>query len=191
MLTATSVAQGNIITEGLQAWFDFGDTQCFNPTLFTGSISAGTPFFNLAPNPSPVSGSITGAVNWSTAFGGCMNLTNNSTSTLEYTAGLSASFTTQVICTPGTDASPNNNWTADGGGWPGFRPANNGFVWAQGFGTPTGGNFLIPVIFAGTSGQTLPTSTVQPANGWSEYARFPNEYSKRISKNNNNESRNR
>jgi len=174
MLTSVAVAQGNVVTEGLQAWFDFGNTQCYNPTQGTGSITAGTPFFNLAPNPSPISGSITGSVNWSPAFGGCMNLTNGDTSTLEYTAGLSASFTVQVMCTPSTDASASLNWKNDAGAWPGFRPATNGFVWAQQF--PTTENYLIPILWAGGSAATLPDATKQPAAGWSEYARFMNVY---------------
>lgn len=175
MLTAVAVEQGNVVTEGLNAWFDFGNTECFNPTLFTGSIAANTIFNNLAPGQSAVSGSITGDVNWSTAFGGCMNLTNVNTSTLQYTAGMSASFSIQVIVTPGTDASPNNNWTNDNGGWPSFRPANNGFIWAQQFGAGTG-NYLIPVIGFGASFATLSIGTQQPASGWTEYMRFPNVY---------------
>lgn len=173
MFTAAAVAQGNIVTEDLNAWFDFGNTECYNPTIYTGSISAGTIFNNLAPGQSAVSGTINGAVNWSEAFGGCMNLTNNSTSTLQYTAGISASFTFQVVVTPGTDANPSNNWTNDGGGWPSFRPANNGFIWAQQYGASPG-NYLIPVIFSGTSGATL--SNRAPADGWNEYMRFPNVY---------------
>lgn len=174
MFTGASVEQGNIVTDGLNAWFDFGDIQCFNPTLYTGSITAGTPFFNLAQGQSPSTGSITGAVNWSTAFGGCMNLTNNSTSTLQYQAGLSASFSVQVIVTPGTDASPNANWTSDNGAWPGAR-FTDGFLWAQANGGVTTGNYLIPILFAG-SFATLPNSTIQPAAGWTEYMRFPNVY---------------
>jgi len=173
MFTSVANQQGNVVTEGLNAWFDFGNTECYNPTLYTGSISAGTIFNNLAPGQSSISGAINGAVNWSTAFGGCMNLTNNSTSTLEYTAGLSASFTIQVMCTPSTDASPNNNWTNDGGGWPGFRPATNGFVWAE---EADNGNYLIPILWAGGSAATLPGATAQPAAGWTEYARFMNVY---------------
>jgi hypothetical protein len=174
MLTAVSVAQGNVVTEGLNAWFDFGNTECFNPTLYTGSITAGTIFNNLAPEQSAVSGTINGAVNWSTAFGGCMNLTNRDTSTLQYTAGLSASFTVQTIITPGTDALPNNNWISDAGGWPTLR-VNNGLIWAQQQ-FPTGTNYLIPVLYAGASAGTLPAGTQQPASGWTEYMRFPNVY---------------
>lgn len=176
MLTAVAVEQGNVVTEGLNAWFDFGNTQCYNPTQGTGSITAGTLFNNLAPGQSAISGTINGAVNWSTAFGGCMNLTNANTSTLQYTAGLSASFTTQVIVTPGTDASPNNNWVADKGGWPGFRPATNGFVWAQANGGTQTGNFLIAVLWAGASAATLPSNTAQPLSGWDIYTRFPSVY---------------
>lgn len=173
MFTSVAVAQGNVVTEGLQAWFDFGNTQCYNPTQGTGSITAATPFFNLAPNPSPISGAINGAVNWSPAFGGCMNLTNRDTSTLEYTAGLSASFTVQVMCTPSTDALPNNDWISDAGGWPGFRPATNGFVWAQQL---VGTNYLIPILWAGGSAGTLSGNTQQPKSGWTEYVRFMNVY---------------
>jgi hypothetical protein len=175
MLTAIAVEQGNVITEGLNVWFDFGNTQCFNPTQGTGSITAGTLFNNLAPGYSGITGSINGAVNWSAAFGGCMNLTSNSTSTLQFTTAISASFTVQIICTPGTDASPNNNWGADAGAWPQIQGAN-GIKWAQGFGVPTGGNFLIPILGYGASYATLSTTIVQPANGWAEYARFPNVY---------------
>jgi hypothetical protein len=174
MLTGTGVAQGNVVTEGLNAWFDFGNTECFNPVLYTGSFTSGS-FKNLAQGQSPTTGSMTGSMNWSTAYGGCINLTNNNTSTLQYTAGLSASFTVQTIVTPGIDSNPNNNWNADAGGWPTLR-ASDGLIWAQGFGVPTGGNFLIPILYAGGSASTLPTTTVQPANGWAEYARFPNVY---------------
>ena len=175
MLTSVSVAQGNVVTEGLNAWYDFGNTECFNPTQGTGTITAGTVFNNLAPGQSAVSGTINGAVNWSPAFGGCMNLTNNNTSTLQYNAGLSSSFTVQTIVTPGTDANPNNNWTNDNGAWPGAR-FNNGFFFAQQFGTgtPTTGNYLIPVIGFGASFATL--TNFVPANGWTDYMRFMNVY---------------
>lgn len=177
MFTAIGVEQGNIVTTGLNAWFDFGNTECFNPINGTGSISGTGSFNNLAAGQSPTTGSVYGAVNWSTAFGGCMNLTNNSTSTLEYQAGLSSSFTIQMICTPSTDVSGSNNWVADQGGWPSFRPATvgNGFVWAQGFTAGTG-NYLIPVLQAGGTFTTLPAATQQPASGWTEYMRFPNVY---------------
>ena len=175
MFTAAAVEQGTIATEGLNAWYDFGDIACFNPTLYTGSITSGTPFFNLAPNQSAITGSITGAVNWSTAFGGCMNLTNNTTSTLSYNAGLSASFTIQIVVTPGTDANPSANWTNDAGGWPSFRPANNGFIWAQQYAASPGNN-LIGVLQAGTSFATLPTGTRVPSDGWNDYMRFPSVY---------------
>jgi hypothetical protein len=174
MFTAVGVEQGSIITEGLNAWYDFGDIACFNPTLYTGSIAASTPFFNLAPNQASVSGSITGAVNWSTAFGGCLNLTNANTSTLQYSAGFSASFTVQTIITPGTDASPSANWSADKGGWPTLR-ATNGIIWAQQY-SASPGNFLIPILYAGASSSTLPTSVRAPKDGWNEYMRFPNVY---------------
>jgi hypothetical protein len=174
MLTSVAVAQGNVVTEGLNAWYDFGDTACFNPTLYTGSIAESTPFFNLAPNQAAVSGSITGAVNWSTAFGGCLNLTNNNTSTLQYQAGLSASFTIQSIITPGTDANPDNNWSNDGGAWPNVS-GTNGFKWAQQYAASPGNN-LIPILAAGASYSTLPTSVRMPSDGWNGYARFPNVY---------------
>lgn len=174
MLTGIGVEQGNVVTEGLNAWFDFSDTACFNPVLYTGSITAGTPFFNLAQGQSPTTGSITGAVNWSTAFGGCMNLTSNTTSTLQYNSGFSASFTVQTIMTPGTDANPAANFTPDAGAWPSARIAN-GFIWAQQY-SATPGNYLIPVLYAGGTASTLPTNTQQPASGWTEYMRFPNVY---------------
>ena len=173
MFTAIGVEQGNVVTEGLNAWFDFGNTECYNPTLGTGSLSGTGSFFNLAPGQSSITGSVYGDVNFSNAFGGCMNLTSDLTSTLEYTAGLSASFTTQVIVTPGTDASPSNNWISDRGGWPSAR-FNNGFIWAQSYAGLE--NYLIPILWAGASSATLPASTRQPASGWGEYARFPNVY---------------
>lgn len=172
MFTAVGSIGGNVVTDGLNAWFDFGDIACFNPTQGTGSISGGTTFNNLAPGQSAISGTIQGAVNFSEAFGGCMNLTNNSTSFLSYTAGLSASFTTQVIVTPGTDADPNLNFVSDGGGWPGFRPATNGFVNAQ---ASFPNNNVVPIIFFGSSATTL-TAIQQPTAGNQEYMRFPNLY---------------
>jgi len=175
MFTAAAVEQGTIVTEGLNAWYDFGDIACFNPTLYTGSIAANTPFFNLAPNQASVSGSITGAVNWSTAFGGCLNLTNNTTSTLSYQAGLSASFTVQVVVTPGTDANPSANWTSDAGGWPTLR-ATNGLIWAQQYGASPG-NYLIPILYAGAGSSTLSATAMRvPNDGWNAYMRFPNVY---------------
>jgi hypothetical protein len=150
MLTAVGVEQGNVVTDGLNAWFDFGNYDCFLPTQGTGSITAGTVFNNLAPGQSAISGTINGAVNWSTAFGGCMNLTNTSTSTLQYTAGLSASFTTQIVVTPGIDSNSDNNWTNDNGAWPGYR-TTNGFLFTQQNGGVTTGNYLRPILFAGAS----------------------------------------
>lgn len=174
MLTSIGVEQGNVITEGLNAWFDFGNIECFNPRLYTGSIPDNTVFYNLAQGQGPAFGYSTGAVNWSTAYGGCMNLTNNSTSTLKYDAGLSASFTIQTVITPGTDASPANNWSNDGGAWPNVS-GNNGFKWAQQFGASTG-NYLIPILAAGVSYSTLPSNTQQPTSGSTDYMRFPNVY---------------
>jgi hypothetical protein len=178
MFTAIGVQQGNIVTDGLNAWFDFGNTECYLPSEGTSSvITAGTIFNNLAPGQSAVSGTISGDVNFSNAFGGCMNLTNGLTSTLEYTAGLSASFTTQVVVTPTTNDYPSGSWGNDRGAWPGAR-FDNGFLWAQGndsFATPDRNN-LIPILWAGTSASTLPSSTFQPADGWWEYMRFPNVY---------------
>jgi len=174
MLTATAVAQGNVVTEGLNVWFDFGNTECFNPTLFTGSITAGTLFNNLAPGFSAVSGTINGAVNWSTAFGGCMNTTNANTSTLQYTGGLSASFTIQTIVTPGTDANPDLNWVSDKGGWPTARFAN-GLIWAQANGGVQSGNYLVPVLYAGASAATI-NALIQPISGNDIYTRFPSVY---------------
>jgi hypothetical protein len=174
MFTAAGVEQGSIITEGLNAWYDFGDIACFNPTLYTGSIAANTPFKNLAPGQSPATGSITGSVNWSTAFGGCLNLTSNTTSTLQYNAGFSASFTVQTIVTPGTDANPEANWTSDAGGWPTLR-ATNGFIWAQAYAASPGNN-LIPILYAGAGSSTLPSGTRMPSDGWNSYMRFPNVY---------------
>jgi hypothetical protein len=176
MLTAVAVEQGNVVTEGLNAWFDFGNTECFNPTLFTGSISAGTKFNNLAPGQSAVSGTINGTVNWSTAYGGCMNLPSSGNPELSYTAGLSASFTTQIVLTPATDANASANWTSDGGAWPGYRPATNGWVMSQQNGGVQTGNYLLGVLWAGASAATLPNSTTQPASGWDIYARFPSVY---------------
>jgi hypothetical protein len=172
MLTSVAVAQGNVITEGLNAWFDFGDTSCFLPTQGTGSITGGTIFNNLAPGQSAVSGTINGAVNWSTAFGGCLNISAN-TGVLQYTAGLSASFTVQTIVTPGTDANANNNWVNDGGGWPGFVPATDGFVWAQQFSSPN--NSLLPILWNGASASAI-GGLDQPQSGWQQYMRFPNVY---------------
>jgi hypothetical protein len=178
MFTAIGVQQGNIVTDGLNAWFDFGNTECYLPAEGTSSvITAGTIFNNLAPGQSAVSGTISGDVNFSNAFGGCMNLTNNNTSVLEYTAGLSASFTVQVVVTPGTDGNPSNNWVSDSGAWPGAR-FTDGFIWAQGndFAPTPERNWLIPVLWAGTSAAALPSSTFQPADFWWEYMRFPNVY---------------
>lgn len=175
MFTAAAVEQGNVITEGLNAWFDFGNTECYAPIQGTGSITSGSVFNNLAPGQSAVSGTISGNVNWSTAFGGCMNLVSATNSTLQYTAGLSSSFTVQVVVTPGTDASPSANWTADAGAWPGYRPASNGFLWAQQNNSTTV-NYLIPILQAGVTFSTLPAGTQQPATGWTEYMRFPNVY---------------
>ena len=172
----TPVLQGNIITEGLNTWFDFGNTECFNPTNFTGSISAGTKFNNLAPGQSHISGTINGAVNWSTFVGGAMNLTNRNTSELSYNSGLSASFTIQMVVTPGTDASGSANWPSDSGAFPGYR-ATNGFLWSSQFGgLANTNNYLRPILWAGASAATLPEATIQPAAGWTEYMRFPNVY---------------
>lgn len=173
MFTAAAVEQGNVVTSGLEVWFDFADTSCFRPTEGTGSITAGTLFYNLAPGGSAVSGSINGAVNWSSAFGGCLNLTNGSTSELKYTGGLSASFTVQTIVTSGTDASPNANWGTDLGGWPGARLGNNGFVWAQQF-AASPGNYLIPILWYGAS--VAVPNLPQPINGYNAYTFFPNVY---------------
>ncbi len=174
MFTAVGVEQGSVVTDGLYVWFDFGNTECYLPAQGTGSITTANTFYNLVRAEPGITGSITGAVNWSPAFGGCLNLTSNTTSTLSYTAFFSASFTVQVVVTPGTDANPSANWTSDAGAWPGYRPANNGFLWAQQF--VSSNNYLIPILQAGASFGTLPGNTQQPASGWTEYMRFPNVY---------------
>lgn len=165
----TPVFQGNVVIDNtLNAYFDFGDPACFLPAQGTGSITAGTTFNNLAPNYATTTGSINGAVNWSPAYGGCMNLTNRNTSQLSYTAGLSASFTTQIVLTSGTDASPSGLWNNDAGGYPGYR-ANDGLVMApQTFGGTT---YVVPILWAGASPATLALE-YPGASGWRAYSQI-------------------
>lgn len=170
------VYPGNVVVDStLNAWFDFGNPDCFLPAQGTGSITAGTLFYNLAPNYSTTTGSINGTVNWSPSFGGCMNLATTGNPQLSYVAGFSASFTTQVVMTCATDGNSALNFVSDGGAWPGYRPATDGFVFAQQYQSSPNWNSLIPVLWAGSSAATILNVEV-PSSGWKEYMRFANVY---------------
>jgi hypothetical protein len=154
----TPVLQGNVVTEGLKVYYDFNDL-----TSYPGS---GTIVYDLSGN--GINGTLNGgAIFRPDTYGGILEL-DGVDDTISYTTILEASFTVQTILTSGINSNPDLDWINDDGAFPGFRPANNGFVNAVQSGTP---NYLVPILWAGTSASTLGTIK-EPEAGWTGFNRY-------------------
>ena len=159
----TPVLQGNIVTEGLQVYYDGNDLASYNGT--------GTTVNDLSGN--GINGTLSGGTNFRPdTYGGVFEF-DGVDDTINYNTVLGAQFTIQLFLTSGTDANPNLLWGSDDGGFPGFRPANNGFVF--GTGASFGMSYLIPILWAGTSASTL--SNRQAEAGWTGASTYFGFYS--------------
>lgn len=133
----TPVLQGNIVTAGLDTFFDFSDPQCYLP-------SYGTTAYDLSGNGH--NATLVGGATYRTTFGGCIEL-DGVNDNITYVSGFSQSFSCMTVVTSGTDANPTLAWSNDDGGFPGVRPGSNGdFIFAvqvANSGKPSG---LIPLL---------------------------------------------
>lgn len=140
----TPVLPGNpIIDNSLQVFYDFGDSRSYIPNF-------GTQVRDLGPK--GTNGTLVGGPVYKTDFGGCVQY-DGVDDNLTYQGAFSASFTTIVIACPSTTAAPNTSWAGDDGGFPGYRPATNGFVDAV-----SSTNGLVAIIWAGSGASTIPGS---------------------------------
>jgi hypothetical protein len=156
----TPVLQGNIVTEGLDTFFDFSDPQCYLP-------SYGTTAYDLSGNGH--NATLVGGATYRTTFGGCIEL-DGVNDNITYVSGFSQSFSCMTVVTSGTDANPTLAWTNDDGSFPGTRPGSQGdfgyFVQAASGINPS---HLIP----GLPGGTLNAPSLQQAppgyTGWNTW----------------------
>lgn len=162
MMTIPAIENGSVVSNGLVTWYDIGNPESYLPGQST--------IYDMSGNNK--TGSISGTWNYSTAYGGCINLTNTNDSTIAIPGSLlNAAFTTQVVVMSSTDANASQNWTNDQGAFPGFR-GTNGFLGAvQSSG---GNNWIAPIVWNGSSAATyanFPAST-----GWTGWTYWPNVY---------------
>ena len=115
----TPVLQGNpIIDSSLAVFYDFGDPASYIPNF-------GTTVRDLSGN--GASGSLVGGPVYRTDFGGCVQF-DGVDDNLTYGGNMPPAFTTIVIVCPSLSSAPSTVWTNDDGGFPGYRPATNGFI---------------------------------------------------------------
>jgi hypothetical protein len=159
----TPVLQGNIVTEGLDTFFDFSDPQCYLP-------SYGTTAFDLSGNGH--NATLVGGATYRTTFGGCIEL-DGVNDNITYVSGISQSFTCMTVVTSGTDADPTLGWSNDDGGFPGTRPGSSGnFVYSvQGI-VGTVPSHLIPILTGTLNNPNLR----QASDGWTGWNTWLNGY---------------
>jgi hypothetical protein len=159
----TPVMQGNIVTDGLDTFFDFSDPQCYLP-------SYGTIAYDLSGNGH--NATLVGGATYRTNFGGCIEL-DGVDDNITYVSGVSQSFSCMTIVTSGTDANPTLDWTNDDGSFPGTRPGSQGdigyYVQAQIGSTPS---HLIP----GLTGTLNSPQLRQASDGWTGWNTWLNGY---------------
>jgi hypothetical protein len=159
----TPVLQGNIVTEGLDTFFDFSDPQCYLP-------SYGTIAYDLSGNGH--NATLEGGATYRTTFGGCIEL-DGVNDNITYVSGVSQSFSCMTIVTSGTDASPTQDWLNDDGSFPGTRPGSSRdigyYTTSAASGWPSG---LIPGL---TSTLNSPRMDQAP-NGWTGWNTWLNGY---------------
>jgi hypothetical protein len=156
----TPVLPGNaIIDSSLQVFYDFGDPASYIPNF-------GTTVRDLSAN--GTNGSLVGGPVYRTDFGGCVQF-DGVDDNLTFTGLLSASFTTIVIVCPSLSSAPSTSWANDDGGFPGYRPATNGFIDAT-----TGTNGVVAVMGFGGSFVTIPSSDWFGTGGYPPITSFAN-----------------
>ncbi len=159
----TPVLQGNIVTEGLDTFFDFSDPQCYLP-------SYGTTAFDLSGNGH--NATLVGGATYRTTFGGCIEL-DGVNDNITYVSGISQSFSCMSVVTSGTDANPTLAWVNDDGAFPGVRPGSGGDVIISvqaSFGAQP--SHLIPIL----TGTLNSPSLAQAASGWTGWNTWLNGY---------------
>lgn len=115
----TPVLQGNpIIDSSLTVFYDFGDPASYIPNF-------GTTVRDLSGT--GTNGTLVGGPVYRTDFGGCVQY-DGVDDNITYTGVMTPAFTTIVIVCPSLSTAPSTGWTGDDGGFPGYRPANNGFI---------------------------------------------------------------
>jgi hypothetical protein len=133
---------GPVIDSSLQVYYDFALPESYLP---------GTTYVNDIGWYKTNTGSfVGGGPIWRPDFGGCVEY-DGIDDNITYQGALSASFTIMVATVSSNASAPNTYWTNDDGGFPGFRPANNGYIGA----VQNSRGQIAPVIFFGTSGATL------------------------------------
>lgn len=159
----TPVLQGNIVTAGLDTFFDFSDPQCYLP-------SYGTTAYDLSGNGH--NATLVGGATYRTTFGGCIEL-DGVNDNITYVSGFSQSFSCMTVVTSGTDANPTLAWTNDDGAFPGTRPGSGGdfimAVQATNAGLPSG---IVPGLPGGTV-----FALQQATSGWTGWNTWLNGYS--------------
>ena len=159
----TPVLPGNIVTEGLDTFFDFSDPQCYLP-------SYGTTAYDLSGNNHTAS--LVGGATYRTTFGGCIEL-DGVDDNITYVSGVSQSFSCMTVVTSGTDANPTLGWSNDDGAFPGTRPGSSGdfgyFVQAVVGSKPSS---LVPGLTATLNNPSLQ----QASDGWTGWNTWLNGY---------------
>jgi hypothetical protein len=159
----TPVMQGNIVTDGLDTFFDFSDPQCYLP-------SYGTTAFDLSGNGH--NATLVGGATYRTTFGGCIEL-DGVNDNITYVSGVSQSFSCMTVVTSGTDANPTLAWVNDDGSFPGTRPGSSrdiGYYTQAAFGAAP--SSLIPGLTATLNNPTL----AQARSGWTGWNTWLNGY---------------
>jgi hypothetical protein len=171
----TPVLQGNIVTVGLDTFFDFSDPQCYLP-------SYGTTAFDLSGNGH--NATLVGGATYRTTFGGCIEL-DGVNDNITYVSGISQSFTCMTVVTSGTDGNPTLGWANDDGAFPGTRPGSSGdFTFSVQAATGTIPSHLIP----GLTGALNNPNLRQPADNWTGWNTWLNGYWFRTNGTNSNQS---
>lgn len=158
----TPVLQGNIVTEGLDTFFDFSDPQCYLP-------SYGTTAYDLSGNGH--NATLVGGATYRTTFGGCIEL-DGVDDNITYVSGVSQSFSCMTVVTSGTDANPTLDWSNDDGSFPGTRPGSGGDIGYYVQSASPAPSYLIPGL---TSTLNSPVLREAPT-GWTGWNTWLNGY---------------
>jgi hypothetical protein len=161
----TPVLQGNIVTEGLDTFFDFSDPQCYLP-------SYGTTAYDLSGNGH--NATLVGGATYRTTFGGCIEL-DGVDDNITYVSGYSQSFSCMTVVTSGTNANPTLGWSNDDGAFPGNRSgaADSFFILAVQAANGAQPSHLIPGLPGGTLNNP---SLAQAPSGWTGWNTWLNGY---------------
>ena len=147
----TPVLQGNIVTDRLQTYFDGNELSSYP--------GYGTTVYDLSGNGND--GTLVGGTLFrQDTYGGVFEF-DGVDDTIDYTGLFTPQFTVQIILTSTVNGDLANDWGSDSGAFPGYRPATNGFVWAT-QNNSTNPSALIPILWSGTSAQTIGGTRVPP-----------------------------